>query len=411
MPLPNCWPAATMRCWPVTSTGPWCRTPSLRRRLAEQTRRGRAFPVLYGSALTGAGTDSLAEALTDLLPTDAGDAEGPLSGTVFKIERGAGWAEAGVRASVLRHRPDPGPARFGSGHEGKVTDIRVFDDGTDQQRTSVTAGQIAKLSGLVSVQVGDSLGPTARRADPAFAPPTLETVVTSEDPAQHGALHAALTLLAEQDPLIDLRQDPATGRVFVSSTARFRRRWSRPPWPMTSEFGHVSPRARSSASNGRSASGTRSSNRTPPNPYLATVGLRIEPAAVDSGVSYTVAGERRGTMPPAFFTAIAETVPEALQQGRFGWQVTDCLVTLTHTGYWPRQSHAHAVFDKSMSSTAGDFRQLTRVVLRQAVRGGRDHGARAGVPVPDRGARRVAGPDAPRTRPVRSDPALSGGAG
>jgi ribosomal protection tetracycline resistance protein len=57
----------------------------------------------------------------------------------------------------------------------------------------------------------------------------------------------------------------------------------------------------------------------------------------------------------------------ALQQGRFGWRVTDCLVTLTHTGYWPRQSHAHAVFDKSMSSTAGDFRQLTRVVLRQAM--------------------------------------------
>jgi ribosomal protection tetracycline resistance protein len=48
--------------------------------------------------------------------------------------------------------------------------------------------------------------------------------------------------------------------------------------------------------------------------------------------------------------------------------VTDCVVTLTHTGYWPRQSHAHAVFDKSMSSTAGDFRQLTRVVLRQALK-------------------------------------------
>jgi ribosomal protection tetracycline resistance protein len=72
-------------------------------------------------------------------------------------------------------------------------------------------------------------------------------------------------------------------------------------------------------------------------------------------------------MPPAFFTAVAETVPAALQQGLFGWRVTDCVVTLTHTGYWPRQSHAHAVFDKSMSSTAGDFRQLTRVVLQQAL--------------------------------------------
>ena len=342
--------------------------PSLRRRLAEQTRRGRAFPVLYGSALTGAGTDSLAEALTDLLPTDAGDAEGPLSGTVFKIERGAAGqklAYARLFSGTVRTRDR---LRFGSGHEGKVTDIRVFDDGTDQQRTSVTAGQIAKLSGLVSVQVGDSVGPTARRADPAFAPPTLETVVTSEDPAQHGALHAALTLLAEQDPLIDLRQDPATGRVFVSLYGEVQKEVVQAT--LADDFGIRARFTESTVICIERPIGVGHAVQyidTPPNPYLATVGLRIEPAAVDSGVSYTVAGERRGTMPPAFFTAIAETVPEALQQGRFGWQVTDCLVTLTHTGYWPRQSHAHAVFDKSMSSTAGDFRQLTRVVLRQAV--------------------------------------------
>ena len=53
----------------------------------------------------------------------------------------------------------------------------------------------------------------------------------------------------------------------------------------------------------------------------------------------------------------------------YGWQVIDCVVTLTHTGYWPRQSHAHAMFDKSMSSTAGDFRNLTPLVLRRALAG------------------------------------------
>ena len=45
-----------------------------------------------------------------------------------------------------------------------------------------------------------------------------------------------------------------------------------------------------------------------------------------------------------------------LRQGLHGWEVTDCTVTMTHSGYWPRQSHSHATFDKSMSSTAGDFR-------------------------------------------------------
>jgi ribosomal protection tetracycline resistance protein len=43
-------------------------------------------------------------------------------------------------------------------------------------------------------------------------------------------------------------------------------------------------------------------------------------------------------------------------------------VTLTHTGYFPRQSHAHAQFDKSMSSTGADFRQLTPLVVMAALR-------------------------------------------
>ncbi|MDQ1740774.1 MAG: ribosomal protection tetracycline resistance protein, partial [Pseudonocardiales bacterium] len=52
----------------------------------------------------------------------------------------------------------------------------------------------------------------------------------------------------------------------------------------------------------------------------------------------------------------------------YGWQVPDCVVVLTHTGYWPRQSHMHGTFDKSMSSTAGDFRNLTPLVLMAALR-------------------------------------------
>jgi ribosomal protection tetracycline resistance protein len=40
---------------------------------------------------------------------------------------------------------------------------------------------------------------------------------------------------------------------------------------------------------------------------------------------------------------------------------------MTHSGYWARQSSAHGGFDKNMSSTARDFRQLTPLVLMQAL--------------------------------------------
>jgi ribosomal protection tetracycline resistance protein len=61
-------------------------------------------------------------------------------------------------------------------------------------------------------------------------------------------------------------------------------------------------------------------------------------------------------------------VRETLRQGLYGWQVTDCTVAMTHSGYLPRQSHAHQRFDKSMSSTGADFRNLTPLVLMSALK-------------------------------------------
>jgi ribosomal protection tetracycline resistance protein len=102
------------------------------------------------------------------------------------------------------------------------------------------------------------------------------------------------------------------------------------------------------------------------NPFLATVGLRVEPGPVGSGVRFQLAVEL-GSMPYAFFVAVEETVHVTLAQGLYGWSVTDVVVTMTHSGYWARQSHSHGTFDKSMSSTAGDFRNLTPLVLMSAL--------------------------------------------
>src|SRR5262249_49344644 len=88
------------------------------------------------------------------------------------------------------------------------------------------------------------------------------------------------------------------------------------------------------------------------NPVLATVGVRAEPG---EGVAFGLEVEL-GSMPYAFFRAVEETVHATLEEGLHGWRVTDCAVTMTRAGYWPRQSHSHATFDKSMSSTGSDFR-------------------------------------------------------
>jgi ribosomal protection tetracycline resistance protein len=189
----------------------------LRVRLAGQTAAGHVQPVFFGSAITGAGIAPLMSALTTLLPTATGDPEGTASGSVFKVERGPG----GDKIAYVRMFSGAVKIRewlqFSGEREATVTRVLVFQHGAMVDRGAVTAGQIAKLSGLRDVRVGDTVGTGPRQpAGGTFAPPTLETAIVARDPGQQAALHAALAQLAEQDPLINLRQDDFRQELFVS---------------------------------------------------------------------------------------------------------------------------------------------------------------------------------------------------
>ncbi|MEV0595363.1 translation factor GTPase family protein [Nonomuraea cavernae] len=341
----------------------------LRRELAAQTGRALVHPVFFGSAITGAGVHALIAGVRELLPAGGGDAAGPVSGTVFKVERGpSGEKIAYVRlfSGTVRLR-DRLP--FGHHGAGKVTAISVFDHDSDVRSASVSAGRIGRIWGLDDIRIGDRIGePRATSDDHHFAPPTLETVVVPLDPAARGALHAALARLAEQDPLIDLRQDDVRQELSVSLYGEVQKEVIQAT--LAEEFGvDVTFRETTTICVERPA-GTGEAVEViakEPNPFLATVGLRVDPAPVGSGVRFVLEVEL-GSLPSAFLRAIEETVRETLRQGLRGWQVTDCVVTLTRSGYWARQSHSGGVFDAGMSSTAGDFRHLTPLILMSALR-------------------------------------------
>src|SRR5215218_4430896 len=276
----------------------------LRGELAAQTGKGLVHPVLFGSAITGEGVDELISGITELLPAAEGDVDGPVSGVVFKVERasaGEKIAYVPMFSGTVRVRD---LLRFDRDEEGKVTGVCVFERGSSVQRASVAAGRIGRLWGLGEVRIGDAIGePRTTPERHHFAPPTLETVVAPRRPADKGALHVALTQLAEQDPLINLRQDDIRQELHVSLYGEVQKEvigaTLANDYDLEVEFRETTMICVERPMGVGEAVELLPKGRSPATPFLATIGLRIEPAALDSGVQFRLADPAADRLQPA----------------------------------------------------------------------------------------------------------------
>ncbi|SDM80982.1 elongation factor G, partial [Allokutzneria albata] len=315
----------------------------LREELRAQSRAGLAHPVLFGSAITGVGISALLKGIAELLPSVEAVPDGPLDGVVFAVEHGRQrLAVARLFSGSLAAR-DEVTFDSGSGVATMVLDV-------SGERTRVPSGGIARIGGL-PLRIGDRLGSAGASRTPArFSPPTLETVVTADDPT---ALFTALSQLADQDPLIDVRRS-SPGSLVVSLYGEVQREVIAAR--LEEEFGIAAvfsaPRVICVERVAGVGHAVQSIGDTTPVMHWATIGLRVEPGS--SGVTFRLEVER-GSLPAAFLTAIEETAHEELREGVHGWQVVDCDVTLTHSGFC------------SPVSVAADFRGLTPLVLADAL--------------------------------------------
>jgi ribosomal protection tetracycline resistance protein len=339
--------------------------------LAEQARAGELHPVFFGSALTGAGVEDVRDGISRLLPAGASDGDGPLSARVFKIERdldGHRIAYTRLFSGTVAVRD-----RFDA---GKVTALHVFADGDAAQRDAAQAGEIAKLWGLAEIQVGDWLGEPRDGDEHHFAPPTFESVVEAVDPAEGQRLRVALGQLAEQDPLIDVRQDDTRGEISVSLYGEVQREVIEAT--LADDYGlEVAFRETTTICIERPTGNGEAVEilNTPTNPFHADLGLRVEPAAPGAGVVMRVSSEIDPRDAPLYvfktFDAFAERMDEyvrlALREGLHGWQVTDCLVTLTQIGYSLADGPPSR---RGPMPTARDLKRLVPLVLMQALEQG-----------------------------------------
>ena len=281
--------------------------------LAAQTARRRVHPVFAGSAITGAGVAELIAGITELLPARR------------RRRRRPGLRHACSRSSAARrarrsptsgmfagHAADARPARLGAA-EARSPRSSVFDGrrGRAAARRS-RPGQIGRLWGLAGVRIGDAVGARAPARTAATSRRRRSRRSSSRgEPADRGALHVALDPARRAGPA----DRPAPGRRAPGAVALALRRGAEGGHPghagrRLRRRGRRSARRRRSASSGCVGTGAA----------VELIGEDAEPVpghgrpARRAGAGRAPASTFRlevelGSMPPAFFTAVEETVP------------------------------------------------------------------------------------------------------
>ncbi|BFH62085.1 elongation factor G [Paenibacillus azoreducens] len=330
----------------------------------DQVRQANAHPVYFGSAMTGVGVADLLAGITRWFPVNDEPEETALSGIVFKLEREAsGEKIAYIRlfsgSLSLREQVKVGRNNKQGEYETydcKIKKLHALVNGKSVPAPKIGAGDLAKVWGLEDVRIGDIVGEQSSLIKQiSFAVPRMETRIEAVDPSQTHHLYQALVSMSEEDPLIQVVKDEIHQDLYIRI------------------FGEVQKEVIEAALQETYAVNVRfSDTRTVcvekpagkgqalevimegDNPFYATVGFRIDPGVPGSGITYRLEVEL-GSLPLAFHKAIEETVRMTLMQGLYGWEVTDIIVTLTHTGY------------ASPVTTAGDFRKLVPLVLMDAL--------------------------------------------
>ena len=344
-------------------------TVGWRTALVRQTRRCAVHPLFVGSALTGTGVAALVDGIAEFLPAASGDPDGPVRGSIFKIERG----HAGEKVCYLRMVSGSIRLRDRINSSGdKVSAVHIFERGRWTSADHLPAPLIGKVWGLTGARVGDPVGgQPSRRHIREFGLPTLESVIEPVHQDDQVALRTALAQLAEQDPLIDVRVDERHAELAVSLYGEVQKEVLQAT--LAGDYGlEVVLRTATPlyVERPRQVGSAVEVLFAPGNPFHATVGLRIAPTPPGTGLTFCSDVDHRAvplyvyrTM-GEFTRAMEHYVADTLREGLAGWPVTDCAVTLVRCGY---SSPDGPPSTNGPLSTAADFRKLAPMVVMAAL--------------------------------------------
>ncbi|AIQ39644.1 translation factor GTPase family protein [Paenibacillus sp. FSL R7-0297] len=311
-----------------------------KRELAVRTAAGRMYPLVYGVAAKGLGVTALLDAMTQYFPRAGGDAEQPVSGIVYNIQRDKSMGRmAFVRLyqGTIRNRDTV--MNYTQEVQGKVTQIRKVEGGRTEDVGALEAGDIAVVYGLSGVRIGDVLGrPEAIPQEAKLAVPLLTVRVFWGADADDHKVIAAFQELADEDPLLDTQwlQEERELHIKVMGPIQLEILDSvlQERFGLKVTFGPPSVIYRETPS--RAGEGYVA--YLMPKPCWAILRFQIEPGPPGSGLVYESL-VRSSDLLPQYQNETARRVPEALQQGLRGWEVTDLKITLVEGNHHVWHTH------------------------------------------------------------------------
>lgn len=338
--------------------GDFLDTHELECEMRQRTRSCSLYPVYHGSAKDNIGTENLIKIITEIFFTETENRQSELCGYVFKVE----YTEQKKRLVYLRlyqgtlHLRDT--LLLSKKEKVKITEMSIPSNGEMIPAKYACPGEIVILTDdtlkLNSVLGNENFLPRKEQLDNPV--PLLRTTVTPQKMEQREALLNALTEIADTDPLLHFEIDTATHEIILSFLGKVQLEVI---CSLLKEKYHLEVKMNEPSVIYLERPIKKADDtihiEVPPNPFWASIGLEIAPIPIGSGIQYE-SKVSLGYLNQSFQNAVLEGVRYGLEQGLYGWKVTDCKICFQYGVYY------------SPVSTPADFRLLAPIVLEQALK-------------------------------------------
>ena len=321
-------------------------------------KKGSLFPIYHGSAKNNIGTQQLIEAISNLFCPEMNKNYSELCGRVFKIE----YTDHKQRLVYLRlysgtlHLRDT--IILPEKKKVKLTEIYIPSNGEMIQTKTVCSGDIFIIPNN-TLRLNDIIGNEKLLPCNVWNDKTVPILRTRIEPIkieEREKLLDALTEIADTDPLLRYYVDTITHEIIISflGTVQLEVICS-----LLTEKYHINIRIEDPTviylEKPLQKADYTIHIEVPPNPFWASIGLSITPLPIGSGIQYE-SKVSLGYLNQSFQNAVREGINYGLEQGLYGWKVTDCKICFEYGVYY------------SPVSTPSDFRFLAPIVLEQTLK-------------------------------------------